>query len=108
MPKDAAARLVEDEPPQPLVTCDEARLLPKRIARRLGDASDDDVADLALGMAADDVNCSGAPHRAQVATMTAGCPKLPTIGSIPRPGASVVVMNPSTRRGAPSARLRVT
>jgi len=51
-----AARLVENEVPEALVLSDPARLLPQRIARRRCDAADDDVADLAFRVAADDVN----------------------------------------------------
>ena len=57
--EDAAARLVEDEVAQRLVAGDEARLLPERVARRRRDAADDDVADLAFGMAADHMDGLG-------------------------------------------------
>ena len=53
MPKDAAARLVEQEVPQGLIAGDEARLLPDRLARWRRRAADDDVADLALRVTRD-------------------------------------------------------
>ena len=62
MPEHAAARLVEHEIAQGLVAGDEARLLPERRAGRRRDAADDDVADLALGVAGDDVDDLGAAH----------------------------------------------
>ncbi len=105
MAEDAAARLVQHEAAQGVVAGDEAGLLPERVAGGRGDAADDDVADLALGVAGDDVDGAGAAHQAM---LTAGGPKSSIIGAMPRPGASVVVMKPSTRRGAPSARSRVT
>ena len=62
MSEDAATRLVEDEIAQGSVLGDEARLLPQGFARRGRDAADDHIADLALGMASDDVNDSGGSH----------------------------------------------
>ena len=56
VPEDAAARLVQHEIAQRLVLRDEARLLPDRIARRREHAADDDVADLAFGVAAHHMN----------------------------------------------------
>ena len=62
VPEDAAARLVQHEVAQRLVAGDEARLRPERVARRRRDAADDDVADLALGVAGDDLDGSAGSH----------------------------------------------
>ena len=59
MPEDAAARLVQDEVPKGLILGNESRLLPDRVTRRRYDTADNDVADLAGGMAADDMNDFG-------------------------------------------------
>ena len=64
--EDAAARLVQHEVAERVVGRDEAGLLPDRVARWRRDAADDDVADLAFGMAADDVDDLAATH---------GCPQ---------------------------------
>ena len=61
--EDPAARLVEQEVPQGPVLGDPARLGPEGLARRRRDAADHDVADLALGMAADHVNRLAGAHR---------------------------------------------
>jgi hypothetical protein len=58
VPENSATRLVENEIAQGLVARDEARLLPQGFARRGRDATDDHVADLAFGMARDDVDNS--------------------------------------------------
>ena len=62
MAEDAAARFVEDEIAQGAVIGDEARLLPQGFAGRGRDAADDHVADLALGVAGDDVDDLGGAH----------------------------------------------
>ena len=64
MPEHPAARLAEHEAPEGLVARDEAGLLPQGLARRRRDPADDDVADLALGVAADDMDGFEAPHPA--------------------------------------------
>ena len=71
--KDAAARLVEHEIAQRAVLGDEARLLPQGFARRRRDPADDHVADLALGVAGDDVDEFGGAHGGRTfARMTLG------------------------------------
>jgi hypothetical protein len=59
MAEHATAGLVQHEVPQRFVLRDEARLLPDRVAGRWRDAADDDVADLAFGVAAYDMNDIG-------------------------------------------------
>src|SRR5690606_39542476 len=59
MAKDAAARLVEHEIAERLVAGDEPRLLPEGRPRRRRYTTDDDVADLPLGVAGDDVDAAG-------------------------------------------------
>jgi hypothetical protein len=56
VPENSTTRLVENEIAQGLVARDEARLLPQGFARRGRDATDDHVADLALGVAGNDVD----------------------------------------------------
>ena len=62
MPENAATRLIEDEIAQGAVAGDEARLLPQGFAWRGRDAADDHVADLAFGVAGDDVDDFGGSH----------------------------------------------
>jgi len=62
MPEDAAAGLVQHEVSQGFVGCDEARLVPDRVAWRGCHAAHDDIADLALGLAADDLDRLDATH----------------------------------------------
>jgi hypothetical protein len=68
--KDAASRFLEDEIAQCAVLGDEARLLPQGFARRRRNSADNHVADLASGVAGDNVNdfrgshsINGAPDR---------------------------------------------
>ena len=56
MPENTATRLIENEIAQGLIARDEARLLPQGFTWRGRDATDDHVADLAFGMARDDVD----------------------------------------------------
>jgi len=56
MAKDPTARLVEDEVPESPVRLDEGALLPERPSGRRCDTPDDDIADLTLGMATDNVD----------------------------------------------------
>ena len=56
MAKHAAARLIEHEVAQPLILGDPARLFPEGLAGRYRDAANDDIANLALGVATDDVD----------------------------------------------------
>src|SRR5205807_8125215 len=62
MAEDTAARLVEDEVAKCAVMGDEARLLPQGVAWRRRHAADDDIAHLALGVTADDLDRSRASH----------------------------------------------
>ena len=57
-----AARFVEYEIAQRAVVVNETRLFPQRVSGRRRDAADDDVADLALGVAANDMNDPGGAH----------------------------------------------
>ena len=63
MPEHAAARFVQHEVPQGLVLGDEGALRPERLARRRGDAADDDVADFAFRMGGDDMDRFAAAHQ---------------------------------------------
>ena len=56
MAKNASARLIEDQIAQGAVLGDEARLLPQGFAWRRRNSADYHVADLALGVAGDDVD----------------------------------------------------
>ena len=56
MAKNASARLIEDQIAQGAVLGDEARLLPQGFAWRRRNSADYHVADLAFGMARDDVD----------------------------------------------------
>ena len=60
-----AARFVEKEAPELSILRDETRLLPKRIARRRGDAAHNHIAHLAFRMAVDDIYGFGGPHLKQ-------------------------------------------
>ena len=62
--EDSAARLVQHEVAQLPVVRDEPRLLPQRLARRRCDPADDDIADLAFGVGADDVDDAAGTHSA--------------------------------------------
>ncbi|MDG2039108.1 MAG: hypothetical protein P8J30_01335, partial [Ilumatobacter sp.] len=57
--KDPASWLVAQQRPKSTIACYEAGLFPHGFAGRRGDARDDHVANLALGMAADDLNWAG-------------------------------------------------
>ena len=54
--ENTAARLVQDELAQAAVGRDPPGLLPQRVAGRRGHATDDHIADFALGMARNDMN----------------------------------------------------
>ncbi len=99
MPEHPAARLVQHEVAQALVTGNPARLLPDGLAGRRRDAANDHVAHLALGMAADDVDGARAAHQ----TDRTGAPSADRIGAMPSPGASEARIIPLTRLGAPVA-----
>ena len=62
MAKHPAAWFVQDEVAQHLVLRDPVPLLPDRRAGWRGDAADDDIADLAFGMARHDMNDLAAAH----------------------------------------------
>ena len=63
MAEDAAARLVQDEIAQSSIGFDGGALFPERPPGGRRDATDNDIANLALGVAADDVDGLGATHR---------------------------------------------
>ena len=62
VPKDPAARLIEEEIAQRPILGDETRLLPQGCARRRWNSADDHVADFALGVASDDMDDFGSAH----------------------------------------------
>ena len=61
------------------VVGDEARLLPQGLARRRRDPADDHIADLALGMAGDDMDDLGGAH--DLSSRTASSPLMPVKAS---------------------------
>ena len=63
MDRDAAARLAEQQPAQRVVGAERLHLLEDRRAGRRQHAADDDVADLAAGVAADDRERAARAHR---------------------------------------------
>ena len=75
-----------------------------RVARRWRDAPHDHIAHLALGVARNDVDGARRPH----AMTWTGWPSTSHLGVMPRPGASLAVMKPLSRRGASSAIETVT
>ena len=62
MPENAAAGFVQHEAPQSIVIRDPARLFPERVAGWRLDAGDDDIADLALRVASDDLYYAARLH----------------------------------------------
>ena len=63
MPEDSSTWLVEDKIPQSLVGRDRGLLLPESLPGRRRNATDNNIADLALGVAADNVDGPGATRR---------------------------------------------
>ena len=63
MDGDAAARLPQEQPPEPVVAPQRLHLLEDRRPGRRQDAADNDVADLAARVAADDGDQAARAHR---------------------------------------------
>ena len=74
---DTAPRLAQEEPPQGIVRAQRLHALVDGVAGRCNDAADDDVADLAAGVAADHCDDAERPHgssRSNAATTSSSSP----------------------------------